>query len=491
MVAQVALVPIYLTHWNVVTYGVWLSIQAIVSFITILDFGHQEFLSYEFLRIGKDNRAQLSTCLWSGISVGIVISLIQLLLIIVFVNSDALPILLGKSNQLSPALIRATKYVLFLQGVSWLVCSSATGLLFRVLVPFGYYPRMAWWNLFSSIISLILPLIAVILGADLLIAGIVTVCTGLTIGVFIYVDLFRVLRREKISFSLPSWQVAKRNFFRSLAITGKVLLEMARGHGIRLIMAPLSGAAGLVAFSTMRTGANVALQGVRTITNPLMPELMRFLNQRDQDRVDVAFGIVWIIVVALLAPAVVLLQAFVEPLYMLWTRGKIPFDPLLFALLSLGVLVYAVAQPAMAVVVGNNLLKPQLVISALGAGIAIIGLSILVPVMGILGGGVALFIAEVVATIGYWSVARRWLHGMGLLWPERSFIIAITSVIIAAVSMGFMTWFPQLTWLILILSVLLLGWNFQQYWLILPGLATQRAKKLIIGLPVIKGLYHA
>ena len=315
MIAQVALVPIYLTHWNVVTYGVWLSIQALVSFITILDFGHQEFLSYEFLRIGKDNRTQLSTCLWSGVSVGISISLIQLLLIILFVNSNALPVLLGESNRLDPALIRETKYVLFLQGVSWLICSSITGLLFRVLVPFGYYPRMAWWNLFSSIVSIIPPLIAVILGAGLLTTGIVAACTGLTIGLFIYVDLFRVLRREKISFNLPSWQIARRNFFQSLAITGKVLLEMARGHGIRLFMAPLSGAAGLVAFSTMRTGANVALQGVRTITNPLMPELMRFLNQRDQDRVDVAFGIVWIIVVGLLAPAVVLLQAFVEPLY--------------------------------------------------------------------------------------------------------------------------------------------------------------------------------
>ncbi|GAB3641439.1 hypothetical protein GCM10027423_20750 [Spirosoma arcticum] len=491
MVAQVALVPIYLTHWNVVTYGVWLSIQALVSLITILDFGHQEFLSYEFLRIGKDNRLTLSTCLWSGISSGIIISLIQLLLIIFFVNSSALPALLGESTHLDPALIRATKYVLFLQGVSWLICSSVTGLLFRVLVPFGYYPRMAWWNLFSSIVSIIPPLIAVILGADLLITGIVAACTGLTLSVFIYIDLFRVLRREKISFSFPSWQLASRNFFQSLAITGKILLEMARGHGIRLIMAPLSGAAGLVAFSTMRTGANVALQGVKTITNPLMPELMRFLNQRDQDRVDVAFGIVWIIVVALMAPAVVLLQAFVEPLYMLWTRGKIPFDPLLFALLSLGVLVYAVAQPAMAVVIGNNLLKPQLVISTLGAGVAIVGLSILVPVVGILGGGIALLIAEIVATIGYWIVARRWLHGMGLSWPERSFIVAITSVCIAAVSMGFMIWLSQITWLILALSMLLLGWNFQRYWLILPDLATQRAKKLIIGLPVIKGLYHA
>ena len=152
---------------------------------------------------------------------------------------------------------------------------------------------------------------------------------------------------------------------------------------------------------------------------------------------------------------------------------------------------YAVAQPAMAVVIGNNLLKPQLVISTLSAGITVVGLGILVPLMGILGGGIALLIAEVIATIGYWAVARRWLHGVGLLWPERSFIIAIASVCIAAASMGFMIWLPQLTWLTLSLSMLLLGWNFQRYWLILPGLATQRAKKLIVGLPVIRGLYHA
>lgn len=489
MAAQIAIVPIYLTHWNVVTFGVWLSIQALVGIITILDFGHQEFLSYEILRIGKDNRTELSKCLWSGISAGIVVSLLQLLLILFFINSDALPALLGKHVILDPTLFRAAKYVLFLQGLSWLICSSPSGLFFRVLVPFGYYPRMAWWNLFSSIVSLAPPLIAVTLGADLLLVGIVTACTGVVISIAIYVDLFRLLRREKIGFSRPSWRLAGKNFSRSLAISGKIVLEMARGQGIRLIIAPLSGAAGLVAFSTMRTGANIALQGVKTITNPLMPELMRFLHHRDQDRIDASFGVVWIVVVALMAPAVVLLQVFIEPLYMIWTRGKIPFDPLLFALLSLTVLVYAVAQPAMAVAVGNNLLKPQLLISVGGAFVAISGLSILVPSIGILGGGIALLIAEVAATVGYWAIARRWLHRAGLLWPKRPFVIAITSVCIAAVSMGSMLWLPKVAGLICSISMLLIGWNFQRYWRILPVFATQHAKKTLIGLPGIRGLY--
>ncbi len=55
-ISQVVLVPVYLSHWSVATYGVWLAIQALISITSTFDFGHQEFLGYEFLRIGRDDR---------------------------------------------------------------------------------------------------------------------------------------------------------------------------------------------------------------------------------------------------------------------------------------------------------------------------------------------------------------------------------------------------------------------------------------------------
>ncbi len=485
------LVPLYLSHWSVVTYGVWLAIQALVSIMSTLDFGHQEFLGYEFLRIGRDNRGELSEYIWSGISVGLLISLSQILLILAFLALGVLPTLLGNPKVNGLGLLHEAGLVLLLQGFTWLISTSVTGLLFRALAPFGYYPRMIWWGLFGYIATALAPVTAVIFGAGLLTAGMVAASTTVLVSLPIYWDLFRLLRKEEIYFSQPSIKLGYQNFIRSLAISGKGLLENARQQGARLVMAPLAGAAGLTAFSTMRTGANVSLQGLNTVINPLMPELMRFLHQRDQERSEAAFGTVWFVLVALMAPAMVVLQALIQPLFTLWTRGQIPFNPFLFATLSLSVLVYAVAQPAIAVVKGNNLLSAQLALSALAAVIVVGGICIFVPILGILGGGVSLLLAEVAAMIGYRVVAQRWLRENGLLWPRQHFFIALTSVVIATAALAAMVWAPAGKWIIVVGAIGLLYANLWRYWNALPSLATQHAIRILRSFPGFSSLYPA
>jgi O-antigen/teichoic acid export membrane protein len=377
---------------------------------------------------------------------------------------------------------------LLLQGLAWLLGSSITGLLFRVLAPFGYYPRMAWWNFFSAIVGSAASVTAVVRGAGLLEVGLVSTGTTVVLSIPLYFDLLRLVRKERIPFSPPSWQIAKTNFLLSLALSGKILLDNMRQQGVRIVLAPLSGLAGLAAFSTMRTGANGALQGLNSITQPLMPDLVRFLQQRDQARSESAFGTIWLLVIAVMAPAAVVLQALVEPIYLAWTRGQIPFNPGLFALLSLSVLVYAVVQPAMTVVVGNNLLKPQLALSVLGALIMVGGMFILVPATGILGAGLALLAAEIATTLGYKIVAQRWLHQNGLQWPGRSFRIALSSVVIAATAMALMLWLPRAKWFILAGSLSFFWVNVRRYWLVLPAIATQHTLRLISKLPGLRGL---
>ncbi|QNP51199.1 hypothetical protein H9L05_14015 [Hymenobacter qilianensis] len=390
VVAQIALVPLYLTHWDVELYGIWLATHALASLLFTLDLGHQEFLGYEFMRIGKHSCSKLSRYLWSGIVFSIGINLFQLLLISFFLITGVISDLLGSSSILAPGIIRMVGIILIAQGIAWLIGTSISGLLFRVLAPFGYYPRMAWWNFIDAIISALTPLVAVSLGADLLTTGVVTAVVTVIFSIPKYCDLVRLMRKENIPFSYPSWQVGYANFLLSLAVFGKISLENIRQQGVRIVLAPLVGVGGLAAFSTMRTGSNIALQGLNTITNPLIPDLMRFLQQRDQARCESVFGAVWIIVVALMAPAVVVLQAVIEPVYLVWTRGHIAFNPWLFALLSLSVLVFAVVQPATTIVVGNNLLKPQLLLSTLAALSVVGGIYLFVPRIGIVGAGIAL-----------------------------------------------------------------------------------------------------
>ena len=478
MISQIALVPLYLNYWSVETYGVWLAVQALIAIMTIIDMGHQTYLGYEFLKV-RNNTVELSKLLWSGASIALFIGVVQLILILIFIFSGLLGPLLDRAELQDETLIRSAGIILFLQGISWLLCNGVAGLFVRALEPFGYFPRMAWWGVFLAVLANVSPALAVVYGADLITTCLVMVSVNIIFNVFPYLDMFRLMRREKISFVRPSLKLGYKNFLLSTAVTGKLLLENARQQGVRLVLAPLAGAVGLAAFSTMRTGSNVALQGLNTITNPLMPDLMRFLHDRDQIRSESAFGTIWIIVVALMAPAVVILQAVVAPLFELWTNGRIVFDPALFSILSLGVLVYAIAQPAMAVVMGNNLMRPQLLLSGLAAVIVIGSIIVLIPVMGILGAGISLLLAEVVASFGYKYFAKKWLRENSLSWPSRSFRVSVMSVFIAGAGMGAMIYLPQFRWGFFAGTLILLGWNFYRYWKILPDLVTQRALNIL------------
>lgn len=276
------------------------------------------------------------------------------------------------------------------------------------------------------------------------------------------------------------------NFKKSLPLLGKSIFENIRQQGVRLILTPLAGPVGLVAFSTMRTGANVALQGLNTIVNPLIPDLMRFLHGRDQARTESGFATIWILLIAVMAPATVILQVLVEPLYILWTQNKVEFDPLLFAFLSFGVLVYAVAQPAMAVVIGNNLTKTQFVVTAVAAITVFVTMVLLVPIVGIVGVGAALLIAEIGAAAAYKWQAKIWLQNNNLRWPSRAFRIAITALVIAAASFAGLIMIPQFKWIVLPVSMAFFAWNVLRYWKILPQVAKDNARNIALRIPGVR-----
>jgi O-antigen/teichoic acid export membrane protein len=456
-----------------------------MSTLSMLDYGHQNFLAYEFLRLGDNNRAALGKYLWSGIVIGLIISLIQLILIVILIFSGTLAFLLDESSIENSSLLNSAGVALFLQGFSWMVFATSPGLIGRALAAFGYFPRTAWWGVVTATMTASVPLIAVTMGADLMITSLVLLIGAAVYSIPLYIDFFKLLKKEKIGFVKPSLSIGYTNFKKSLPLLGKSLFENVRQQGVRLILTPLSGPVGLVAFSTMRTGANVALQGLNTIVNPLIPDLMRFLHARDQSRTESAFATIWILVIAVMAPGVVILQALIEPLYVLWTQNKVSFDPLLFAFLSFGVLVYAVVQPAMAVVIGNNLTKTQLALTALAAIIVFAVLILSVPILGIVGAGAALLLAEISAALGYKTYAKRWLKQHGLQWPSRAFHIAITALVIAAVSLVGLIIAPQFRWILLPVSMFFFAWNVLRYWKILPMIAKQNAKNIVMRIPVV------
>ncbi|QXV64850.1 hypothetical protein INP83_17445 [Mucilaginibacter sp. 21P] len=475
---QVLLVPVYLSSWDIKTYGLWLAIQALSTLLTTIDIGHHSFLSFEFLRIGKANPKKIGLYLWSGVWVGLGVGVLEVILIILLIKTSLFGLILNEIKGLSPSLIHTAGIVIIMQSIAWCVFYSGLGVITRALPVFGYYPRVAWWTAATMAVNAIAPAVAVLYGASFWQAAVAMTVAGSVIYTIQYIDLFILIHRQRVVFSKGSIPLGWRNFIHSINVSAKNMLENLRNVGVRVILAPLTGAANLVAFSTIRTGANFAMQGLHSISNPMLPELMHFLNKREQERSEIALGTIWVVIIALMAPAVVALQTFIKPLFNMWTRGKVIFDPLLFAILSLSVLVYAIAQPAIAIVTGNNLLKVQLKISAVAAVIVVAGMVLMVPYAGLTGAGIILLAAEIATTVGYISTAKSWLKYNGLMWPKRASVIATRAVLIAAVGMALIILFESSRFILLPIILAMMLLNGYDYWRSMPSFARYRAKAM-------------
>jgi len=475
VVIQVTLVPIYLSSWGADVYGAWLLMQATWALIMVVDSGHQDYVGYECLRLGPANRSSIMTVAVSAVPIALMIAVANVVIAFSIAHSYTVAKYIG----LGGLLFEQWGASLVLLSIVWLTTGAIIALIVRAITPFGYYSLASWWGTGYAFVTAVVPGVAVIRGADLWEASIALAVTGTIYQLAFLVRIGVIIREEFILDVKPDFALGYKQAVHSLWLTFRNLAENFRQQGVRLILSPLSGVSQMATFSTMRTGANFALQGLNTVAGPVLPELMRFLATRDQPRTESAFAVVWLVLCAALSPAVLVVQCVAPAIFPAWTHGKIDYDPVLFAILSLGVLVYALSIPAIAVLQGNNLLRPQLFVSVLAAATTTIGMIVLVPIAGIRGAAMALLLAEAVSLSTTLYIAATWLGRNSMHWPFRAFITATASVLIAAIGMAAIAKFPELNMYLLAVSLIAELAVLVIYWNKLPVMARDRGARLL------------
>ena len=433
LIGQVALVPIFLSHWTLDQYGCWLIIQSVTGLSTILSFGHQNFIGFEFLKCGVQNKQRLSLIFYSAIPYALILGLIELSIIILLVYFGFLNSIFDPTNKLDTSLIKEATSALIIQSIIWLLISCIGGLAGRLLAPLGYYPRNAWWGVWGAIITLLASIIALLLGEGILMTTVAIAMANLFYNIPLYFDFWNILTKNNIYPVKPDWSLGFRNIKKSFAVAINTFLELLRQQGLRIFLSALVGIKEMTAFSTMRTASNIVMQGIGTITNPILPELMRFLKSNDQDRTDATLAFVWFTTVILLAPTLVVLQYIMPDIFSMWTRGKVEYDPTVFGLFSVALIIYAIGQPAVAVLQGNNLLKEQLFISVLTTLIVIFGVIYFTPKLGVQGAAKVLVLAEGISCLFLVYFATRWLRKNKMLWSWKMFSLTLITALIAVV----------------------------------------------------------
>lgn len=481
LLAQIVFVPIYLSHWSAETYGVWLLLLAFLGFAGLMQGAHRDFIYHESLKLGKQNIDKVGLQLSSALPIVVLTSFIVFFFVYLQFEYSIIDSSFGISNTLRQDFLYSAlilSFVLFISG-------NYYGFFLGPIILLGYYPFITWIKVGMAFVTSITPIVIVVYGGGLIdaVIGLATATFSVNlIAIYLVLNLYK---KENIKFSKPNLKLGLNQFANSTWVLAKHVSDMFRQVGIRFLIIPLVGAAAVAQFATNRTVANVAQQGMASLTGPILPELMRYAHEKKQLEIQATLALLWLMLCFLIAPGFIVLQLFVEPLFEIWTVGAIEFHPMLFGVLSSSILIMILAQPAESILRGNNLYKVQLAISLIALAGLILTIYLAYQTLGLLSAGLGLLVAEtVVMSLSVWK-AHNWMVSKQLNWPWQYFLLTLLSVALTVICLLLIANGLALT--ISVAFVLLLQFTIAiKFWQLMPSLAKEKAYRLLNKLGIRK-----
>jgi O-antigen/teichoic acid export membrane protein len=473
ILGQIITVPIFLSHWNAETYGVWLIMLGAFGYVFLLSTAFHQYTYGEFLRVGAGALEEVRTVYRTSVAVSVCVSFCEIIVVMALTSR---PIInwIYPENQAS-MLVESAVSLLQLYSVLNFLIMPINSITAQVNTLNGNFARVAFWALVNNVFCLVAATVAVLLGAGLWNAGLIYLLAHSASIILALIDMLRLASRSDILSPAPIiWRTGARSFAFSLVLAGRTFLESFRQHGFRLLLGAFVGPAAVTTLSTTRTLANVLHQGLATITAPVLPELMRYILERDQDRIEGALAVVWLTLFSFLVPGLLLLCLTSDQIFLFWTRGTLTFDSVLFLTLLLVVVAFAAIQPAVAILQGHNHVGWLMSASLLAAAVLAVLSIALIPMLGLRGAGLALLGAELCVMLVVLPGAICALRQRALLFPLRSFKLVFANLtVVGVLAMLAITVFKDWSiFFVLPLATNILFATF--YWFSIPASARER-----------------
>lgn len=472
-------VPILLSLWGQENYGIWLAFTAATTLLATIDLGHQNYLGNAFNQDLPKGENILKARLASGLRAALLLGGIQVVIAVILLSSGSLGWLIGISNQ---QIADQHLDIAFLSiVVNWAVFGSVAGILGRIYPPYGFYAEAQWIGIFQRLTQFLMVVGIAAAGGFIL---------GYSVGMWVFCVVFSCVWFPLIYRKFPSlfpwwrggsWRLAWENLSRSAVLTANGVIAQFSLSGLSLIIAAKFDASAVPLFTTLRTVANTFSQASMVLTNPLLPDLVRLHVQGETEKLRQAFRACWFTGGLVINLGLVVVVPFIPWLYEQWTRGRLEFSPVLFALLAWSVAIRSAYAPLAAYVNGLNKLKAQFVINTTQTVVTLLIPLALGAMFGLTAFGLGVVAGELIAAVGYtWYAASE----MGHAFRSFSGLFAINSVlpvslVAIAFALGLLGW-PTAIVSAAIVSVILLVIYFYQ-WRSLPEALRQRFKRLLPG----------
>ena len=473
IVTQLVFTTIALSWWTVDDFGLWLALLVIPTLFTIPDCAFHVYMEGEFLKLGKNNPEQVSQLMSDGLIVAFLIALVELLVVLSLVYFEVFARICGLET--SDPRVLVCNFFAIGNAIIWLAFGAIPGLCSRMLVAIGYFTRVTYWGTASILLFSLVPTVVVCVGGKVSHVAVASVVVRLAYAIAFSIDCLALCRIEKIRYVQPILANSFTYWRRSLILVTEGMSEQLRQQGIRFLLAPFSGSVGVASFVTTRSGANLALQSLNVVGGPVVPQIMRYIREKDQVRLEGMLGWLYLFTLTFFFPVVIGLQLLLPIIFPFWTRGKIEFDPVLCGALLTSLIVYSCAQPAIVIVRSNNLLIPQLSIGVIVGVSTVVSFLMLANTFGVSAAAFAILIADLIASTSYICIANRWLPSKHLCWPWATFKWVLTGAA-AAVGILIATIFQHHTCSIPVGLCLVGVWliSVYQFLLSLPVLVRQK-----------------
>ena len=423
---QVALVPIFLHFWTSDIFAAWLVIYASGNLVLIADSGLQlrainRFFAFKS-SVDKDGR----TALFYARMLRIYFGLAGALVLLVVVGLQ----LLSPSSVLG---FRATShfdaaFIVMTAGTILTLPSNLVSGLYRAR---GLYSRAVWLQSGAMLVAQLAQLTAIVANGSLLAVTIAYVSAQLLLLVYLVaIDAPRLFPFLRAGRARQSWRWSVGQFRSAFPFGVAGATEIALLYApVLLVSALVSDRVAVAQWGLTRTIAGVLRALCYQTTLPLAAELGHdyAVGLKEQLRSLYARGSVFVILLASIVVSGLL--PFWPDFFALWTRGSIPYDPLLTVTLLIGTSV--VAPSILALSFANYSNRGDLLVRTKGLQLAVfLVLSVvLIPPMGPLGAAIAIVASDLLIQFGLLALI---IMRQTLQHPFRhiAFLAAIAAVVI-------------------------------------------------------------
>ncbi len=443
MIQTLVQVPVLLHFWSPGEFGMWMAVVAATSLVTRLDIGHQSFVGNLFNRYWVEDRQLLKSVFASGVLCAFAIALVELLAGVVL-------FFFGRIEWLSgPAPVgadrEAFRIAFFGYLFFWVAQGSVGGVLARLYQPAGLFARAQVIAIFYYLAGFLALVGAAALGASIAGAMLAQIGAWGLCNLYMFWDVRRLWPELYPWWKGGDVRLAWKNFRASLVLTVNGLLEQMTSSGLVLLVMGMLAPVEVAVFTTIRTVANTALQGVSVILYPVMPDVVRYHFRREPEKLAAVFGFVWLAAGTLVCLGFSAGAPVLEPLYTFWTRKALPFDPILFSFVVLAVCFRQWGTPLQTYLHGVNLLPPQTIAVLLRALVTLSLAWVLLKQGGIAMAGMSLLAGEALAAAIYYFSARRCIREMGGGIPMIPVLLSLSQIGAMGVGLFVCAQFPSYT----------------------------------------------